>query len=118
MILQMMRITLFKIERAYCAGGSSRATARLDIARKLGVGPGTLENLFRDRVKTLSADLAAQIQRLWIDTIEAKIAHLEHERDLARKIPFHLSAPKLERLEALVEEARLLLDEKRETRGQ
>lgn len=112
MILQICRTTLLKIEGAYCASGSSRAGARVEIARKLGIGSGTLENLIRDRVKTVSADLAAQIQRLWINTIEAKMAHLEHERDLARKNHIDLSADDLGRLDSLLEEARVLLREK------
>lgn len=112
MILQTCRTMLLNIERMACSAGSSRAAVRVSIARQLGIGPGTLENLFRDRVKTISADLAAKIQASWIDIIEAEIAQLEHERDLALQIHIDLPANELGKVEALLAEARDLLGKK------
>lgn len=111
MILQTMRIALLSIERVYLDEGGDRAAARKDIARKLGIGPGTLENLIRDRVKTINANVAAKVRRLWIETIEAKLARLERERELAGKIDIDLPATELGNLEAILEKARIHLDE-------
>lgn len=109
MILQTMRTALLSIERVYLDGGHDRLSARKRMARTLGIGPGTIENLFRDRVKTISADLAAKIRRRWIDTIEAEIARLENEREMARKINLELAQDEIAKVESLLAQARVLV---------
>jgi hypothetical protein len=116
MILQDTRITLQKIERAYCEAGSTRAAARIDIARALKIGTGTLENLIRDRVKSIDAGLFANIKALWVKTIEAKQARLEHELELARKIDLAISPSDMDAAETLLAEAREFLRGKGGTR--
>jgi hypothetical protein len=83
MILQQMRTTLLNIEEAYRNEGSTRAAARSKIARALGIGNGTLENLIRERVKKVDADLAAKTLALRLKTIEVQIARLENQRKIA-----------------------------------
>jgi hypothetical protein len=111
MILQKIRTMLLNIEQVRCSSGSTRAVARAGMARELGIGPGTLENLIRDRVKTVSADNAANIIALWVKTIEAKIAQLEHQRRLAHEVGMDLDASHVGRLDAHLDAARALLAE-------
>jgi hypothetical protein len=113
MILQKMRTTLLSIERVYCNAGHSSPEARVKIARDLRIGPGTLENLIRERVKTVCADLAAKVQAYWIDTIEAEIARLEKERALALQDNIDVSADDIAQAETLLAEARRLVRQKK-----
>lgn len=109
MILQAVRTTLLNIEEVHRRRGSTRAAARVSMARALGIGGGTLENLIRDRVKSVSADLAAKIKALGVKTIEAEMARLEHELELARTINLDMDPHDLAATEALLAEARALL---------
>lgn len=111
MVILNVRQSLLSIERLEYHKHGSRRKTWAAIAKRLGCIPGSIENIAKDRVKSVPAELAAKILAYWIDIIEAKIAHLEHERDLARKIHIDLSAPELGRVEALLAEARLHLDQ-------
>jgi len=89
MVIEKMRQSLLSIERINRNDGSNQFVARLGIARSLKVSLATVENIIRVRVKTVSAALAIEINRLHISTIEAERARLENERDLA--IQFNLT---------------------------
>ena len=109
MILQAARITLLKIEQAYCNDGNAKSAARASIARALGIGNGTLENLIRNRVKSISADVAAKIMALRAKQIEAEIARLTHERDLALQSYAAVDPGQVREMEVCLEKMRSLV---------
>jgi hypothetical protein len=109
MVIEKMRQSLLSIERIKRNTGSNQFVARLDIARSLGVSLGTVENIIRFRVKTVSAALAIQINRLRISTIEAERARLENERELAVQFNLTLDPNEMDEVETLLEEARARL---------
>ena len=109
MIIEKMRQSLLGIERIKRNKGSNQFVARLEIARSLGVSLGTVENIIRLRVKTVSAALAIQINQLRISTIEAERARLENERELAIQFNLTLDPAEMDEVETLLEEARARL---------
>jgi len=109
MVLEKMRQSLLGIERIKRNDGRNQFVARLDIARSLGVSLGTVENIIRLRVKTVSAALAIQINRLHMSTIEAERARLENERELAIQFNLTLDPDEMDEVETLLEEARARL---------
>ena len=109
MILHIMRTTLLNIERVHRNAGGSQLWARISMARQLGIGLGTLENIIRLRVKTIRADLRDKIHTLWIKTIEAELARLEHEREMALKTYASADPSQMAEMEIVLEKARALL---------
>src|SRR5882672_12006850 len=109
MVIEKMRQSLLGIERIKRNAGSNQFVARLDIARSLGVSLGTVENIIRLRVKTVSAALAIQINRLHMSTIEAERARLENEREQAIQFNLTLDPDEMDEVETLLEEARARL---------
>lgn len=113
MILQLSRTSLLNIEDFYRAEGRSRPEARQELARKLKVGVGTVENLIRNRVKSIRADLAAAIMALRVKTIEAEIARLTRERDAALRSYAAVDASKVAAMEECLSQMRALVSETR-----
>jgi len=109
MVIEKMRQSLLSIERINRNDGSNQFVTRLGIARSLKVSLATVENIIRLRVKTVSAALAIQINRLHISTIEAERARLENERQLAIQFNLTLDPDEMDEVEALLEEARARL---------
>lgn len=109
MVIQSLRQSLLSIERIKRNDGSNQLVARMDIARSLGVSLGTVENIFRERVKSIGAALAIQINRLHIATIEAERARLENELKLAVEFGLTLDPHEMGEVEALLEKARARL---------
>ena len=109
MVIEKMRQSLLSIERINRNNGSNQFVARLEIARSLKVSLATVENIIRVRVKTVSAALAIQINRLHISTIEAERARLENERELAIQFNLTLDPNEMDKVETLLEEARACL---------
>lgn len=114
MVLHNARQTLLGVERLYRNQHPSRFIARLKMTKELKIGLGTLENILRDRVKTISAELAEGIRVLWIKTIEAEIARLEHELQMARQIGTRLDSAQVGQIEAHLCAAKELLNGKGE----
>lgn len=109
MVIQSLRQSLLSIERIKRNDGSNQLVARMDIARSLGVSLGTVENIFRERVKSIGAALAIQINRLHIATIEAERARLENELKLAVEFGLTLDPHEMDEVEALLATARARL---------
>ncbi len=109
MVIQKMRQTLLSIERINRNSGGTQFVARIGIARSLGVSLGTIDNVIRERVKSISADLALKINQLHIQTIEAEIARLESERELAIEFRLTIDPHEMEEMETLLEAARARL---------
>lgn len=60
--------------------------ARGNVAKRIGVSPGTLENLRRLRVKVVPNWLMNKIRSELIAVLQLEIQRLEHEVHLARQI--------------------------------
>lgn len=71
--------TLVKREQYRSGGCAELALQR--VAGRVRIGPGTLGNIIRRRVKTVCVALAQRIIAAAIADIEAEKRQLEHERD-------------------------------------
>lgn len=59
--------------------GGTRGAGRRGLARRLRIACGTLENLARDRLKRVAADLYLKIEAAYADMLRAEIGRLETE---------------------------------------
>lgn len=60
--------------------GAPRKTIRPVVARRVGVAPGTLENLRRGRIKDPRQSLVTKLRAALIRELEAEMRAHEHER--------------------------------------
>lgn len=72
-------------QREARTAGTTLAHARTTVARRLGVAPGTIENLRRGRTNGVRAWLAEKIAQAVVREILTEIRGLEHELALARQ---------------------------------
>lgn len=86
-------------DREAAKSGQPLATAREAVARRIGVLPGTLENLRKNRLKGIAAHLYDQLRGGVIRALELELAHVEHELQIARQAGFD---PREREIEALV----------------
>lgn len=56
-----------------------RIVARKNLARAVGVSPGTIENLQRGRLKTIAGWLRDALRARVIRELEAEVVRLQHE---------------------------------------
>lgn len=56
-----------------------RIVARKNVARAVGVSPGTIENLQRGRLKTIAGWLRDALRARVIRELEAEVVRLQHE---------------------------------------
>lgn len=73
-----------RLERREMSRGFSRNDARSRLARKLGVSPGTLENLGRGRLKRTIDGFTYRLRALLERELEAEIERLAHELEMVR----------------------------------
>lgn len=59
--------------------------ARRTVARRIGVAPGSLENLSRGRSKGVRVTIYEKIRAAFIRACEQEMARLQHEMELARQ---------------------------------
>jgi hypothetical protein len=59
--------------------------ARRALACRLGIAPGTLENLRRFRIKTVPSWMMARLRREFVALLQTQIMRLEHEIHIARQ---------------------------------
>lgn len=57
----------------------SRVHAQKQVARSIGVSPGTIENLMRSRLKRVSGWLRDALRARVIRELEAEVVRLQHE---------------------------------------
>ena len=82
-------------------------TAIKTVARRVGIAPGSLENLVRGRAKKVTLSVAEAIRAAVVSDLSAEIERLQHELDIARQSGVHpVEAGKVE---ALLAEAKALL---------
>jgi hypothetical protein len=86
-------------------------SARKRVADRLGVAPGTLENLRRQRTKMVPNWLMNRMRIEFIATLQAKIQRLEHEIHIARQTGMDHRDDELAKAEAQLAAARQILDE-------
>jgi hypothetical protein len=56
-----------------------RVRARQNVARAIGVPPGTIENIQRNRLKTIAGWVLSSLRARVIRELEVEIARLQHE---------------------------------------
>lgn len=84
--------------------------ARPFVARRLGVAPGTLENIRRLRTKVVPNWVMARIRAAFVAELQAEIQRLEHEVSIHLQIGADPRGDDLAKAKAQVEEARALLN--------
>lgn len=88
--------------------GGNRAEARIRVARKLGLSPGTLYNLARDRLKRLDAELRNRLATYAIADLENEIASLSTDLATARRLGLPESPSLVGKVSAVLAEAQAL----------
>lgn len=96
-------------DREAVKSGTPVPVARLSIARRLRIAPGTLENLRRNRVKEPRASIVDKIRRALVDELEREIQALTHEVELLRATGMRPDADEIFQAETLLAQARKLL---------
>lgn len=114
MTMEPLRQTAIGLERReqYRRGGT-REEARERLARQMGLMPGTLFNLVRDRLKRLDDNLRERVVSYAIKEIEAEIGALEHELAMVRAVGGVPDDRKVSEIEALLERGQRLLSDVR-----
>ena len=72
------------LERFECSKGAKKSTARRVVAERLGVSHSTLDNIARGRAKGIRGWIIDRVRVGVINTLEKQIAGLTHELDCAR----------------------------------
>lgn len=70
-------------DRERVRSGAALPIARRAVARRLGVAPGSLENLRRGRTKGVRAWLFERIRSAFIQEAQQELQRLSHELDVA-----------------------------------
>jgi len=83
--------------------------ARGSLARRAGVAPSTWRNLALGRLKRVDAWFRDRLQALLIRELEAEIARLTHELEVARQGGDHLASQHVCEIEAHLAAARSIL---------
>ena len=81
------------------------------VARRLGLSPGSLENLVRGRAKRITVSVAAAVRGAMIRELEGEIARLTHELELVRACGADPRSLQITEIEALLAKAERLLSE-------
>lgn len=101
-----------KLEEFERDRAGSKPAARRNLAGKLKIGIGTLENIIRDRVKSVDERVRDRLQALLVEEYKAEITRLTHELEIARQSGVHLDSDQVGEIEAHLHEARALLEGK------
>jgi len=80
--------------------GASVPNARRNVARRIGVAPGSLENLNRGRTKGVRAFLYEKIRAAFIRECEQEMARLAHELEMARQAGLRVDGVEIGEIEA------------------
>lgn len=100
--------TLERRERG--RGGGTVNAARATLARRVGVSASTWRNLALGRLKRLDAWMRDRLQALLIRELEAEIARLTHELEIARRGGEHPTSQHFCEIEAHLSKARAILN--------
>lgn len=83
---------------------------RKKLAREIGIAPGTLENIRRDRSKALSGRVMEAIRTFMVRRIEAEMGRLRHELELASAGNSNLSDAAIDQARSALEAAREIIE--------
>lgn len=97
---------LEKIERSK---GVDRLTSRQAVARRIGIAPGTVENIARGRKKSVAGWIENKIKRAVAHAIEQEMRALEAELALVRASGIELRDDEMAAAQAAVDQARAIL---------
>lgn len=96
--------SLVRREQFRSGGDVEKAIQR--VAGRLKIGPGTIANLVKNRVKSVCFQIASRIIAAAISDIENERKQLEHERELLMGMGPHACADDLRTVEDALETAR------------
>lgn len=91
--------------------GGTRTEARARLASRIGVLPGTLYNLGRDRLKRLDVRLREALTRHAARDLKSEIERLTHELEIAHALGASAAASDVAAMETLLAEAKALIGE-------
>lgn len=80
------RVSRGLISREQTRGGGSFDDAVARVARRIKTGPGSLANIVRQRVKSISADMKDRIVSEALAALQRDISRLEHEKQLLLQV--------------------------------
>lgn len=72
-------------EREAARSGASLTSVRTAVARRMGIAPGTLENLRRGRLKDIRKGIFDSLKAGVIRELEAEMRRCEHELQILRQ---------------------------------
>lgn len=91
--------------------GQPLPIARQHLARKVGIAPGTLENIRRGRLKGLRHQVAERLQAFMIHHLKTEINKLTHELEIVLQSRKNNFGDEIIAAQAALDEARRLLAE-------
>ena len=97
----MPRAWVERLEKTEAArSGVPVTVARRAVARRLGVSPGTVENIRRGRTKGVRAWIADRVANAVIREIENEIRGLSHELQCARQCGLRTGEGEIDEIQA------------------
>ena len=90
--------------------GIKTSDARTRVAGRLGVAPGTLENIRRLRTKIVPNWLMNKVRAEFVATLQSEIRRLEHEINIARQTGADYRDDALASAETQLASAKAILD--------
>jgi len=107
--IEQARTLARDLERRERSRAGSVDAARTALARRAGVSPSTWRNLALGRLKRLDAFVRDRLQAMLVRELEAEIARLTHELEIARQGGDHLASQHVSEIEAHLAAARTIL---------
>jgi len=107
--IEQARTLARDLERRERSRAGSVDAARTALARRAGVSPSTWRNLALGRHKRLDAFVRDRLQAMLVRELEAEIARLTHELEIARQGGDHLASQHVREIEAHLAAARTIL---------
>lgn len=89
--------------------GVPRVQARPFLASKMGLLPGTLENIVRKRIKEPKQRIVDAVRNAFIRELEAEIQSLTHSLEMARLTSAHPASDEIREAETLLAQAKALI---------
>ena len=84
-------------------------TARHTVARKIGVPPGTIQNIQRDRLKFVDR-IEAKVRAAFMRMLDQEISKATHELEIARRASDRMDTAAIFAADAAVQNARKMIE--------
>lgn len=108
--IEQARELAIALERRERGRSATLDVARASLARRIGISPVTWRNLALGRLKRIDAWMRDRLQALLIRELEAEIARLTHELEVARQCGDHLASQHVAEIETCLTRARSILE--------